>query len=234
MADLGQVIGTLLVSLAHARRMADEQTIAIAEYYRSNPLLQGLTVPRLRVPEFVAEFPVILEKVEDPVKPTPADPATIQSETISELIAAGKEIGPRITAKMADEWKPDLLQRVTNVYEEISRKGGEFGGSTREAVSREVEESLLKWLDDSGHGRRLEPKARDALISRIRKRVADVVLKDPGRPPQIAANVLTSEIKGNADPQSVTRLRLVVREEGLEWEEIKRPDGTTTAKLGPE
>ena len=45
MADIGQLVGTLLASLAHARRITDQETVAIAEYYKDNPLLEGMSVP---------------------------------------------------------------------------------------------------------------------------------------------------------------------------------------------
>ena len=41
MAELSEVLGALMVSLVHARRMADEETAAVAEYYKDNPLLEG-------------------------------------------------------------------------------------------------------------------------------------------------------------------------------------------------
>ncbi|MDY6857249.1 MAG: hypothetical protein SWO11_21615 [Thermodesulfobacteriota bacterium] len=60
MADLGQLIGTILSSVAHARRIADEESTAIAEYYRDNPLLEGMSVPRIRVSELTLELPMLV------------------------------------------------------------------------------------------------------------------------------------------------------------------------------
>ena len=42
MAELGELLGTILASVAHARRMADEETAALAEYYKDHPLLEGM------------------------------------------------------------------------------------------------------------------------------------------------------------------------------------------------
>lgn len=232
MADLGQVIGTLLVSLAHARRMADEQTAAIAEQYRDNPLLQGMTIPRVRVPEFVAELPLVFEKVEDPSPPVLNEPAKIQAEAASEFLAAANDLGLKVPNKVMDQWKPNLLRRITDAAEP---KAGAVGTQpSREHITREVQESLLQHLQSSELGAKIDAAARATLVDRVRKRVAQTAMKDLGKPAAVRVSVLTSEVKEKADPQSVSRIRLVMREEGLEWGEVKNPDGSTVGKLTPE
>lgn len=212
--------------------MADEQTAAIAEHYRDNALLHGMTIPRIRVPELIAELPLIFEQVEEGEPPTLNEAATIQTAAVNELVAAGKELGLKVTSKTADQWKPDLLQRITSVSE--TSAGGVRSQPSREQVMREVQDSLLKHLETSGLGASLDPAARENLVARVRKRVSDVAVKDVGKPSAMRVSVLTSEVKEKADPQTVSRVRLVMREEGLEWGEVKKPDGSTISKLTPE
>lgn len=50
MSELSEVLGALMISLVHARRLADEETAAVAEYYKDHPLLEGMSLPRVRVP----------------------------------------------------------------------------------------------------------------------------------------------------------------------------------------
>src|SRR6266550_4236158 len=61
MADLGNLLGSLMAGVIRARRVADEETAALAEYYRGNPLLQGLSVPRIRIPELTIDIPCLIE-----------------------------------------------------------------------------------------------------------------------------------------------------------------------------
>lgn len=231
MADLGQVIGTLLVSLAHARRMADEQTAAIAEYYRDNALLQGMTIPRIRVPELIAELPLIFEQVEEGTPPQMNEPAKIHAAATAELAAAAKDAGVELPSRAAQQWKPPPLRSISKVAK--AEKGIGPGEPSRENVVNEVQQSLVRWLETSEVGAQLHPDARDTLVSRVRKRVSEVAVKDVGKPAAIKVSVLTSEVKDH-DPQTVSRVRLVMREEGLEWGEIKSPDGSTITKLTPE
>ena len=62
MSELSEVLGALMISLVHARRLADEETAAVAEYYKDNPLLEGMSLPRVRVPELTIDMPVTFEQ----------------------------------------------------------------------------------------------------------------------------------------------------------------------------
>ena len=64
MPDLGDLMGLLVSGVARARRMADEESALIAEQYRRNPLLEGLSVPRVRIPEMTVELPLLLQAYE--------------------------------------------------------------------------------------------------------------------------------------------------------------------------
>ena len=46
--------------------------------------------------------------------------------------------------------------------------------------------------------------------------------------------MITSEIKEGAGTANVTRIKLVLREEGLEWSTGENADGSTSRKLMPE
>ena len=62
MSEFSEVLGALMISLVHARRLADEETAAVAEYYKDNPLLEGMSLPRVRVPELTIDMPVTFEQ----------------------------------------------------------------------------------------------------------------------------------------------------------------------------
>lgn len=62
MSELSEVLGALMISLVHARRLADEETAAVAEYYKDHPLLEGMSLPRVRVPELTIDMPLTIDK----------------------------------------------------------------------------------------------------------------------------------------------------------------------------
>ena len=99
MADLGELLGTLVVGLAHARRMADEESAAIAEHYRDHPLLERMSVPRIRVQELVVDVPVLLETFAEGVPSTPGD-ATLVRKALSEELRVG--LGIRVSVELTE------------------------------------------------------------------------------------------------------------------------------------
>ena len=85
MADLGDLLGSLMSGLIRARRMADEQTAALAEYYKSIPLLEGLSVPRIRIPELTIDMPFLIDNDLEGEKGAMEEPAKIASALDSQL-----------------------------------------------------------------------------------------------------------------------------------------------------
>ena len=59
--ELESVIGSVVSAVAQARRIADEESIAIAEYYRQHPRLCDLSATRIRLPDVTVDLPVVVD-----------------------------------------------------------------------------------------------------------------------------------------------------------------------------
>jgi len=59
--ELGEILGSVMTALVQARKIADMETAALAEFYKEHPLLEGMSLPRVRVPEMTLDVPVIIE-----------------------------------------------------------------------------------------------------------------------------------------------------------------------------
>lgn len=64
MMPLGTVVGAIMSDLAQARRIADVQAVEIARIYQEEPLLKGLSVPRIRLASVVVDLPAIVDKLD--------------------------------------------------------------------------------------------------------------------------------------------------------------------------
>ena len=85
MSELSEVLGSLMISLVHARRLADEETAAVAEYYKDHPLLEGMSLPRVRVPELTIDMPLTINQ-HIPAKNAELDsPANVHKALMSHL-----------------------------------------------------------------------------------------------------------------------------------------------------
>ncbi len=229
MADLGDVIGTFLGSLAHARRMADEESAAIAEYYRTNPLLEGMSLPRIRVPEMVLEIPVLVEGFEEGTENVTESTTKIKTEVGKELKGSADALGIALPANFRKDFEAQIgrnLKKLDSLPQLTGR------GQPREAVVRIVESAFVKLAERNA--RAFPSDKRKALLTNLRQKSAEVAVRKAGRPAAIKASVLTAEVKEHADAANVTRLRIVLKEEGLEWSVYENPDGSVTRKLTPE
>jgi len=230
MADLGQLMGTLLASVAHARRISDEETTAIAEYYKSDPLLSSMSVPRIRIPELSLELPVLITGYSEGESPRMRDKVAVIGAIESVLEQRLETVKTQQRVKLLEAFRVNLqteLQRLS----ELSQKGSTF---LREQIALAVDRSFI----EAAKTVRIQPVLSSpqlTAISRDLQQVArDVAYEALGIPPRIEASIITAEVKDQSAAGNVTRLRLVVREEGLEWDTVEQSDGTTRSSLSPE
>ena len=73
-----------------------------------------------------------------------------------------------------------------------------------------------------------------ALARDLRREALDVAVKRAPVPPSLAVAIRTEEVKNQADASNVARVKMVLKEEGLEWTTIEDADGTTRRFLVPE
>lgn len=233
MADesgLGEILGGVLAALAHARRVADEETVAIAEYYRNEPLLAGMSVPRVRVPQLEVEIPVVIERFTESSAGKAASGVTITAaavKTLKEAAARERLQVPQTVTKSYEKALQSRLQALLSDEQPGRRR------NLSEAVARETQAAFLEVLKQEGRGR-FEPAQVQPMLAALRDVATRVAMAEPAAPPEFRVSVLTSDVKDRADPKSVARIHLTIREDGVEWATIDSPDGTTRGQLIPE
>jgi hypothetical protein len=78
------------------------------------------------------------------------------------------------------------------------------------------------------------PDQQRRVLERIGRDAGRIAEADPGRFPSISASILTAQVKERATPETVARVRIILREEGLEWTVARTNDGILKRSLGPE
>ena len=233
MPYLDEIVGSFLAGMAEARKIADEATVSIAEYYKSQPLLEGMTVPRVRVPELILDLPLIVESYEEGEPDIPNEPGKIKDT----VITAFDNVVSHEDITLPDGFKAEFEKALdTNLKRIVQNIDLSKRRSLRELVAKEVESIFLKTYG-SFRPRIRDPRVlekRRLILSRVRDAAFNDALKSEGKSPVIKVNIVTSEIKELANEKNVTRLKLVLKEEGLEWSEFEKIDGTVGKKLTPE
>lgn len=226
MSDLGEVIGAVLAGLAHARRLADEETAAIAEYYRDNELLSGLAAPRLRLPEVTVDLPLLIDDHEAAREGEAESPTKVARLVLAELTTFAE--ARRLTLPRG--FGPRLRQGLKKAYTQLPTRGRglrtRYGLATEKVVGQVIAE------DDFIE--RFPRSVRGDLVKLLAARARGEALKNPTRGPGLGVTVLTADVREGADPATVARLSIKLREEGLEWVVEEDDEGRRTSRLLPE
>ena len=227
MADLGVLLGALISGVVHARRIADEESAAVAEHYKDNPLLAGMSIPRVRIPEISIDIPMLIEAQDEGEADQVADSATIVTAVSKELKASLSREGLSLGATEVKTFETDLTQQLARIAVPTGYR------SPREAIIRAAEDAYSATVRDKIVSKGTLAAA-NRVVSNLRFSASGSALQKVGRSPQIGASILTAEVKEKSAQANVSRMTLTLKEEGLEWSIGENDDGTLSRKLTPE
>lgn len=227
MGDLGVLLGAVISGVVHARRIADEESAAVAEYYKDNPLLSGLSVPRVRIPEISIDIPMLIEAHDEGEADQVADATKIGASVAKELKASLAREGLSVASADLKGFDQALTQRLNR----IGLSGG--NRSPREAIIRAAEEAFSETVKEKVVSKGTLAAA-NRIASNLRYSASGSALQKVGRAPALRASILTAEVKEKSSLENVSRMRISLKEEGLEWSISENDDGTVSRKLTPE
>lgn len=231
MPYLGNYLGQLMAEIAIARMQADLETVRIAEIYAAHPLLRTMAVPRLRLPEVDLELPVLIQQVEEPDEDAPARGGLTLGElrrTFDEVLEARlKSAGIAMSATDRRRLKVLLNKRIRAHGAPRDRT------ITGHLIADELTADAVRFLQERPRRPAGEPEVGPELASELNSAVRLEFLKLRPSPPRLVALVTSAEIQAADSPESVTRFRIKLNEQGVEWTTIES-DGVSRDRLVPE
>lgn len=225
MADLGELVGSLMCGLVRARRMADEQTAALAEYYRSTPLLEGLSVPRIRIPELTIDMPVLIDGFTSGTEGQMQSPAKIAAAANAQLTATLT----RNKMKLSPAFHKEFIHEVTNQLKAVQESGRP---TMEEAVARTVQNAFANTLARTRAG--MTAPERETIAKDLRNEASRIAIVSEPVAPSVGANVKTADVKEQSSPATAVRITITLKEEGLEWAVQSSDTGGVIRTLQPE
>lgn len=229
MADLDDFLGMILSGVSHARRISDEESANIAEHYKENPLLSGMSVPRLRIPEITIDIPVLIESHQDKKMVELRPKELIVKDLLVSLKTSAKEDKDiKLTKEFLNEYEKLMLKEIDKLHK-FSRAGKLI---SKETVGR-ISERMFIQLSRKNEVRLSSVSAKKVQRS-LRHDARDAAFDKQAGVSKLNVNVLTSEVKDKSSPNNTARIKLTLREEGLEWGAIEHDDGSTSNLLTPE
>lgn len=219
MPNLGDYLGVLLSEITVARMHADLEAVRVAELYAGHPLLRHMPVPRFRLPDVEIDIPVAIGEMAEPASGAPLRGAPTMSEirrTFDKALAAwAKEERIRLSAQVKGNLKSALDDKEAGIA-----RSAEITANAR-GVADELSAAVLTALTDVGGPLATkEPAEVNARVARLTAaaRAEFVRLEKP--PPRLNVMVTTAEIREAGPSEIVTRLRLKMTEEAVEWTTI--------------
>lgn len=232
MPYLGDYLGQLLSEIALARMHADLETIRLAELYAAHPLLRSMPVPHVRLPDVELELPILVKTVGEPRGgESPRGGAAwpdLRRKFAEVLSAFLSKAGLALSAAENKKLRAALDERLDalDLPPEISVDVQGMADDLTATALRAIEE--LKPRSDA------EGAAHFAEIAaELKTVVRREFLKIRTPPPRLDVIVTSAEIREASTPENVTRLKLKVSEQGVEWTTIES-DGVRRERLVPE
>lgn len=216
MARLGDFIGQMLSEMTVARVRADIESLRVAELYASHPLLRHMSVPRFRLPDIDIELPVISRAGAEGDEESPSADVVadeVYRHAVQELRAMDAPINRRRLQALRSAVRGAVREHATAPGQPVD---------TKSAVAA-VRKATLQWVDQ--HSERAIPKkARSTFEARLESSARVAVAKLNPTLPRLEVGVTSKDIR-DAGPEAVTRIRIRLSEEGLEWTSVETEEG---------
>ena len=220
--QLESVIGSVVSAVAQARRIADEESVAIAEYYRQHPRLCDLSAPRIRLPEVTVDLPVVVDDHTAGSPGTVATPAAVNTAARNAIKEAMKAQGERLPGGVLSTFRDTFATKVSD----------KPTPSEARAVYADAADNALAAVF-ANEGLALNAVAASKLRNSVRQAVDRAAIGEAAIGPRTEVSIKSADIAAR-DPGAITTIRLSIREEGMEWTTIENEDGSVSRRLVPE
>lgn len=258
--DIGDFIGGLMAGVARARRDADMTAASIAEEYKLNNLLSQVPAPRIRLADIEIDIPVVLSAADPAVTTKSGGSAMTAQATVAALehILRREIDDDLVLADFVNYASKDMEivfgGRVTDISGEAIVRAAQRAytiahqQSVNRAEQQSVEKSIEKRVSKDSKAEDKEDSTElsvddssmeDSLhLDRIRS-ILDIEGRRIGREietpsPSIQVMPQTEMVKSMGTENTITRLKLKLVEEGLEWSTSRDANGNKIGTLTPE
>jgi hypothetical protein len=229
---LGDYLGQLLSEITIARMHADLEAMRVAELYASHPLLRTMPVPRFRLPDVELDVPVVIKQMDPPrtgESPRGGVDLAKLRKLFDTILASQLRKGKiRISDEQRIDLRSSLDEAITTLEQptEIAVNTNRIADRLTDAASRALR-ATLEPEDTTG------VKRIDKLESELKNMARLAFLKARTPPPRLEVLVTTQEIREAGPDEIITRLRLKITEESVEWTMVES-EGELQDRLVPE
>jgi len=232
MPYLGDYLGQLLSEITIARMHADLEALRVAELYASHPLLRTMPIPHFRLPDVELEVPVVIKQMDEP-RPGESTRGGVDLKTLRKAFDTALTLQLRKSRiKLSDEQTKSMQALIDaaasdeDLPREIAVDTNRVADRFADAVSKVLTAAVPPENSDG-----LEQIRK--LTSELKTGVRLAFLKTRVPPPRLTTLVTTQDIREAGAGENITRLKLKITEESVEWTTVES-DGQMQGRLIPE
>jgi hypothetical protein len=226
MPALSDYLGGLLAAVTNARLQADLETARIAQLYASHPLLQHMAVARMRFSSVVLDLPVAVEGTDQPPPSPPVARFQALRQKVDEIVA--NELKQR-SVNLQPTSQTRLTEGLNNLFDRLQSSPTLSPADATKGSADAVSIAMEAIKTSSADPATVDPMTESSL--RLQLGTEFLLLHPP--PPNVNVMVITSQIKDVAPPLVLSRIRLTITEEGVEWNQTN-PNDPSSKTLLPE
>jgi hypothetical protein len=235
MPYLGDYLGHLLSEIATARVQADLETVRMAELYASHPLLRHLPVPRFRLPTLTLDVPVVVQNVEQAAQPDISLLAELSAPSARERFNQLLDLHLQRAGIVLSERDKYGLQAVLDQAAAARAADQPFTAASARGMADEMVSAAVKFISfyQTQTSLAADPTWLQVFESELRAAALALFPDKSPTPSRLLVQVTNTALRDAGPAELMTRLRLSISEDAVEWTTVES-QGQTVERLLPE
>lgn len=239
MTDLSDFLGGLVSGISHARLNSDIESVKIAEIYAQDPLLQNLSVPRMRIDTVELSIPVAMEGIKEKKEVVYEISDTSKLLEISYAVLLKSLSTGSLPAQLSNELKK-FLEESTRVMVDRTRTNPaeepllNYTTTVALFVTR-LSDTIFKQLKRKPLSADEQFNLQKDIVEKLRSALKEQVSISYREKKADSLNVIVEAARlREIKPENIIMIKMKVSEQGLEWIKMENSKGEVISKLTPE
>lgn len=227
MVILKDYITSLFSSVIDARASSDYVSAQVAQQYKSHEILKSFAIPRMRVDTVEMNIPVALDRLNIGRTIRKSLDVGSLSLAVYETSCRSFMVSPSdIEEETATELKKQVLAPLREYVATIAKEG-EVDEKQMYSVAGQISEIVYDGLYEKFRLKDMEMAPSDATES-VKTTIYNSVVNTIYDSVSVMA---TAEELSGAKEQTISKIKLTVREDGMEWAFSKDENGNVQSSL---
>jgi hypothetical protein len=211
MSNFGDFIGQCLAEITTARVQADLESVRLADFYATHPLLKSFPVPRFRLPTVTIDVPLAVSEVQAPPESGAPKSGLKMGDAHEAFRTALQGQLKRSDVTFTKDVEEKIYMAMRDRFKQLSHS--EYVSTSAVHLA----DSITKVVEDNLSTVKMDPKAREQFVTELRDTARVAIVKLLPTPPRVKVVTNTAQLRELGPQEFLTRVQLNITEQGVEW-----------------